>query len=77
MSTKNLTFELDEVETQRAREWMKEHSEICPVSFKNGNMPAAGEHYYFKFLPTGLGTCTTVGCIYCKVSKDITNIDNW
>ena len=56
---------------------MKEHSEICPVSFKNGNMPAAGEHYYFEFLPTGLGTCTTVGCIYCKVSKDITNIDNW
>ncbi len=75
---KNITFELNEVETQRAHDFMKKHSEICPVSWKNGNLPAAGEHYYYRILPTGLGCCVRIGCIYCKdVYEDITDIDSW
>lgn len=72
-----LTFELSEKETQNAKEWIEEHKKTCPYSYKNENLPTLGEHYYYKFIPTGLGDCKIVGCIYCKVSKDITDIDNW
>ena len=71
-------FELNENETIEANEWIEEHSKVCPVSFAKGNLPTAGEHYYFKFIPHGLGTTCRVGCLYCKdASKDITDISNW
>ena len=74
---RKIIFELSEKESKDANDWMEEHSKVCPVSYKNGNMPAAGEHYYFKIIPTGLGPCTEVGCIYCKVKKNITDYDMW
>lgn len=75
---KTIKFELSEVESQRALDWMEEHSKVCPVSFEKGNLPAAGEHYYYRILPTGLGCCVSIGCIYCKdAHKDITDFDNW
>ena len=73
----NIKFELTEKETQDAKEWINEHRKICPHSFDNGNLPATGEHYYYKFIPGGLGHSVFVGCIYCDVCEDITDIDSW
>ena len=74
----NISFILSDVESNEARKWMKEHSEVCPCSFKNGNLPAAGEHYYYKIIPTGLGLCITIGCLYCRdAKKDITDFGSW
>ena len=75
---RRINFELSDTETKAANDWMTEHSKVCPVSFAKGNLPTAGEHYYFKIIPTGLGPCTTVGCLYCKdAKKDITDYGNW
>lgn len=70
-------FELTPIEETRAKEWIDEHKKVCPHSFKNNNLPTLGEHYYYKFIPNGLGHSVFVGCIYCKEEKDITDIDNW
>lgn len=70
-------FELNEVEEERAKNWIEEHKKVCPHSFKNNNLPTLGEHYYYKFIPNGLGHSVSVGCIYCDVNEDITDIDSW
>lgn len=69
-------FTLSEQEEKDAKEWIEEHKRTCPYSFKNGNLPALGEHYYYKFIPNGLGHCVEIGCIYCKQGKNITDY-NW
>ena len=71
------TFQLDEQEEAEAKAWIEEHNKTCPRSFKNRNLPATGEHYYYKFIPGGLGNSVIVGCIYCNESKDVTNTGNW
>lgn len=71
-------FELDEKETAAALAFIKEHSEVCCRSYEKGNMPAAGEHFMFSFIPHGLGVSKSIKCLYCKdAHKDITNTDNW
>lgn len=70
-------FELNEVEEERANKWIEEHKKMCPRSFKNNNLPTLGDHYYYKFIPNGLGNSVSVGCIYCDVEGDITDIDSW
>lgn len=72
-----MKFELNENEVKEAKEWIKEHSKTCPYSFEYDNLPATGEHYYYKFVPGGLGCGVFVGCLYCNVEKDITDISNW
>lgn len=70
-------FELTDIEENDAKQWIKEHSEVCPHSYKNNNIPTLGDHYYYKFIPNGLGRSVSVGCIYCKVEKDVTDVSNW
>lgn len=70
-------FILTEQEEKSAKEWIEEHKKTCPYSFKNGNLPALGEHYYYKFIPGGLGNGVEIGCIYCKQRKDITDVSSW
>lgn len=73
-----LKFELDEQETQDAKDWIEEHRKVCPYSFKRGNLPATGEHFYYRITPGGLGLGIEVGCVYCKKArKDVTNVSNW
>ena len=69
--------ELTDKECQEANNWIEKHKKKCPYSFKNGNLPATGEHYYYKFVPGGLGDAVYIGCIYCNVEKDITDINCW
>ena len=73
----NIKFELNDVETKNAHDWITEHRKTCPHSFKNNNLPATGEHFYFKIIPGGLGHTVKVGCLYCKVEEDITDISCW
>lgn len=73
----NIKFELNDAETQRVKEWVKEHQKICPRSFKNGNLPTLGDHYYYKFIPNGLGNSVEIGCLYCKDHKDVTDTNDW
>ena len=72
-----MKFELTEQEEKNAKEWINQHKKVCPYSFKNNNLPATGEHYYYKFIPGGLGYSVSVGCIYCNKGKDITDVSNW
>ena len=73
----NIKFELNEVETQRVHDWIDKHRKVCPHSFKRNNLPSTGEHFYFKIVPGGLGIGVCVGCLYCKVEHDVTDIDSW
>ena len=73
----NIKFELSEVETQSAIDFMNEHKKTCPYSFKNGNLPTTGEHYYYKIVPGGLGLSIEIGCVYCGVRKNITDVSAW
>lgn len=71
-------FVLTDEENKAAHDFCTEHTKVCPYSFKNGNLPTTGEHYYFKIIPGGLGNSVEIGCIYCKdAHKDITDTSAW
>lgn len=73
-----IKFELTEQETIDAHKWMEEHKKVCKYSFHNGNLPATGEHYYYKIIPGGLGPSVEIGCLYCKKAhKNITDVNCW
>ena len=77
MKSDNIEFKLNDVESQRARDFINEHRKTCHHSFRNNNLPATGEHFYFKIVPGGLGIGVCVGCLYCKIEQDVTDIDSW
>ena len=75
----NMRFELDEVETKAAEDFMKEHNHTSELIAKKGNpfFSTLGQQFSFEFIPGGLGNGVVITCNYCKESKDITNTDNW
>ena len=74
----NMRFELDEVETSRAKEFIKEHNHIEEFK-KMGKFgfSTLGQQFTYKITPGGLGNSTEIICNHCKEHKSITNIDNW
>lgn len=72
-----MIFKLTDKEQQSAEDWIAEHKKTCPHTYKKNNLPTLGEHYYYKFIPNGLGNLVSIGCIYCEESKDITDTENW
>lgn len=74
----NMRFELDEVETSRAKEFIKEHNHIEEFR-KMGKFgfSTLGQQFTYKITPGGLGNSTEIICNHCKEQKGITNIDNW
>jgi hypothetical protein len=74
----NKRFELDEVETTRAKEFIKEHNHIEEFR-KMGKFgfSALGQQFTYNITPGGLGNSVTIICNHCKEQKGITNIDNW
>lgn len=74
----NMRFELDEVETSRAKEFIKEHNHIEEFR-KMGKFgfSTLGQQFTYKITPGGLGNNTEIICNHCKEHKGITNIDNW
>lgn len=72
-----MEFKLTDIEKEYANNWIEKHKKTCPYSFKNYNLPTTGEHYYYKFIPGGLGYHVLVGCIYCNKEKDVTDTTYW
>lgn len=71
-------FELDEVETERAREFMKKHSHKEEFRARNKfGFSTLGQQFTYEITPGGLGCGVTIICNQCQESKDITNTDNW
>lgn len=62
---KNVTFELNQLESKRCKEFTQEHS-TC----SGGSM---GEKFEVSFIPTGMGDCITIKCLSCGIKKDITD----
>lgn len=55
-----IKFELSDEESEAARKFMKEHSEVCPNRGKYQG--AIGVSYEFSFTHTSIGTMTSVIC---------------
>jgi len=52
----NMTFELNDNQIKRYNEWKNKLPRIS-----EGHFGAAGGGYWFKFIPTGLGTIVIAG----------------
>ena len=74
----NKRFELDEVETQNAKDFIKEHDHSEEFR-KIGKFcfSTLGQQFTYKITPGGLGNSVEIICNHCKEHKSITNIDNW
>jgi hypothetical protein len=74
----NKRFELDDVETQSAKDFIKEHDHSEEFR-KIGKFcfSTLGQQFTYKITPGGLGNSVEIICNHCKEQKGITNIDNW
>ncbi len=74
----NIIFELDEKESQEAREFIKEHrhKEDYETEGKMG-FSTTGGGFTYEITPTGLGPCITIKCNKCSETKDITDSEGW
>lgn len=74
----NKRFELDDVETTRAKEFIKKHDHIEEFR-KMGKFgfSTLGQQFTYKITPGGLGNSVSIICNHCKEHESITNIDNW
>lgn len=74
----NKRFELDDVETQSAKDFIKEHDHSEEFR-KMGKFcfSTLGQQFTYKITPGGLGNSVEIICNHCKEQKGITNIDNW
>ena len=65
----NIVFELNELESQRAREFAKEH-EHC----HEGTM---GDKLLFSFIPTRIGDIIQIHCMACGTHEEITDMEKF
>jgi hypothetical protein len=74
----NKRFELDDVETKRAKEFIKEHNHFEEFR-KMGKFgfSTLGQQFTYQITPGGLGNSVEIICDHCKESKNITNTDKW
>ena len=76
--SKSIIFKLDEVETERAHEFIKTHDH--KEDFKKENkldFSTLGQQFTYKITPGGFGPLVSIKCNYCGGEKDITNTENW
>lgn len=75
---KTITFELNEVETKRAQEFMKAHSHRKELdSMKRPTFSAIGHQFSYIITPSGLGPLVDIKCNFCNETKRITDICSW
>ena len=66
-------FELSDSEINKYEEWLKTLPKI-----DSGRFGAAGGGYYFKFMPTGLGTIVIAGRYDVpEMDINLTDFNNW
>jgi len=74
----NKRFELDDVETQSAKDFIKEHDHREEFR-KMGKFcfSTLGHQFTYKITPGGLGNEVEIKCNHCDKSINITNTENW
>jgi len=65
----NIVFELNDVESERARAFVKKH-DSCPSR-------SMGEKIVVSFMPSSLGDLVNICCCACGVREDITDTDKF
>lgn len=73
----NITFELNENESQAARDFMREHKNCCEEKLGKTFFSSTGGQFAYHIVPTGLGLCVSIECQACNEKKDITDTSNW
>jgi Fe2+ or Zn2+ uptake regulation protein len=74
----NIRFELDEVETNNAKEFINEHKHIGEFEKKGKKFfSTLGQQFTYEITPGGLGSSVIIKCNQCGKTKDITNTENW
>ena len=76
--SKSIVLKLDEVESERARKFIKKHAH--KADFKKENklcFSTLGQQFTYKITPGGFGSLVSIKCNHCGKEKDITNIKNW
>jgi len=69
----SIKFELNEKETERFNKWKKTLPKL-----DEGYFGAAGGGYWFKFIPTGIGTVVVAGrSDVPDMDINLTDFDNW
>ena len=64
------TFKLNDIETNRAEEFIQYHCKKCGKS-----TTTIGGMYTYEITPTGVGLFIKIRCNQCHESLDITDID--
>ena len=74
----NINFELDEVESQRAADFITQHNHQKELK-REGKLAftTLGMQFSYIITPGGLGNDVIIKCNYCGVEKNITNVDSW
>lgn len=74
----NIRFELDDVETKRALEFMKKHHHKEEFSAQGKlEFSTLSQQFTYEIIPGGIGNIVVIKCNYCGEIEDITNTDNW
>lgn len=74
----NIRFELNEVETERAKAFMKKHNH--DEEFRaQGKLAFStiGQQFTYEINPSSIGNFITIKCNHCGESEDITDTDNF
>jgi hypothetical protein len=66
----NISFELNEKETNLAYKFISKHKQ-CKCT------DALCQKYEYRFYPGGLGSCIVIKCLICGEEANITDIDSW
>lgn len=73
-----IKFQLNDVESERAKEFMKKHNHNAEL-LKEGKMgfTALGMQFTYEITPGSFGPTVVIRCNYCKTEENITDFDNW
>ncbi|MCQ2147345.1 MAG: hypothetical protein MJZ16_07500 [Bacteroidales bacterium] len=67
---KETTFTMNEVETQRAKDFCNRHRHHTVHM-------TAGEAFEFTFMPSMIGDVVSVRCLSCGEREDVTDLDKF
>ena len=71
--SKKYSFELSDFEEKKYEDWLKTLPKL-----DSGHFGAAGGGYYFKFIPTGIGTIALAGrADVPEMEINLTDFENW
>lgn len=73
----NIRFELDEVETERARKFKKKHNHTAEIKAQeNLDFTPIGQQFTYEITPGYLGISVIIRCNHCGEKENITNSDS-